>query len=102
MITHIHTSTRGRALATALVALALLLVGGTRAGVAYAHLPESMRDPVAHEAGGLIPNNLGLPGIGGAPGDWQLTQWNFVGQFGVDAPEAWANVAAEGAPGGRA
>ncbi|MGO9248688.1 MAG: S8 family serine peptidase [Solirubrobacteraceae bacterium] len=100
MITHINTSTRGRALVTALVALALLLIGGTRAGVAYAHLPENMRDPVAHEAGELIPNNLGLPGVGGAPGDWQLTQWNFAGLFGVDAPEAWANVAAEGAPGG--
>jgi len=57
-------------------------------------------DYTAREAGGLIPNNTGVPGIGGAPGDWQLTQWNFVGQFGVDAPEAWANVATEGAPGG--
>ena len=27
-------------------------------------------------------------------------QWNFVGQFGVNAPEAWANLAADGAPGG--
>src|ERR1039458_1338313 len=65
------------------------------------HVPESMRAPVAHEAGGLIPNNLGIPGIGGAPGDWQLAQWNFAGEFGVDAPEAWANVASEDAPGGK-
>ena len=103
MIAHTHspTRTRGRALATALIVLALLLTGGLQAGAAYARLPENMRDPVAHEAGGLVPNNLGIPGIGGAPGDWQLTQWNFAGQFGVDAPEAWANVAAEGAPGGR-
>jgi serine protease len=58
-------------------------------------------DYMAHEAGGLIPNDTGLPGQGDAPGDWQLAQWNFVGQFGVDAPQAWANVAAEGAPGGK-
>ncbi len=100
MIAHRHQYA-GRALATALIALALLLGGGIRAGVAFAHLPESMRDPVAHEAGGLIPNNLGVPGIGGMPGDWQLTQWNFAGLFGIDAPEAWANVASEGAPGGK-
>lgn len=100
MITHRHQRT-GRAVVTALITLALLLGGGTRAGVASAHLPESMRDPVAHEAGGLIPNDTGVPGMGGAPGDWKLTQWNFAGRFGVDAPEAWANVAAEGAPGGK-
>ena len=34
------------------------------------------------------------------PGGWQQLQWNFVGPFGVNAPEAWANVAADGAPGG--
>ena len=62
MIAHRHQYA-GRALATALIALALLLGGGIRAGVAFAHLPESMRDPVAHEAGGLIPNNLGVPGM---------------------------------------
>jgi serine protease len=55
-------------------------------------------DYVAHVAGGLIPND---EGTGHEPGDWQLLQWNFVGQFGVNAPEAWANVAADGAPGGR-
>jgi len=57
-------------------------------------------DYTAHMAGGLIPNNRGIPGMGGAPGDWRLAQWNFAGEFGVNAPEAWANVAAEGAPGG--
>jgi serine protease len=55
----------------------------------------------AHEAGGVIPNDTGIPGQGGAPGDWQRAQWNFTGPFGVQAPQAWANVAAEGAPGGR-
>lgn len=55
----------------------------------------------AHAAGELIPNDTGIPGMGGAPGDWVQAQWNFTGPFGVRAPQAWANVAAEGAPGGR-
>ncbi len=45
----------------------------------------------------LVPND---PGLGGAPGDWQLLQWNFAGPFGIEAPRAWANLAADGAPGG--
>lgn len=65
-------------------------------------------DYKARAAGGLIPNDPG-PKLGGASrdwqrlqsGDWQQLQWNFAGQFGVGAPEAWANVLAEGAPGGR-
>jgi serine protease len=53
---------------------------------------------VAHDSGGFIPND---PGLGKVPTDWEQLQWNFVGEFGVNAPEAWANVAADGAPGGR-
>jgi serine protease len=55
-------------------------------------------DYTARAAGGPIPND---PGTGAKPGDWQELQWNFVGQFGIEAPEAWANVDADGAPGGR-
>ena len=55
-------------------------------------------DYVARTAGEFIPND---PGLGPAPTDWEQMQWNFVGEFGVNAPEAWANVAADGAPGGR-
>jgi serine protease len=55
-------------------------------------------DYIAHVSGTFIPNN---PGAGGAPGDWQQLQWNFVGPSSVNAPEAWANVAADGATGGR-
>ncbi len=51
----------------------------------------------AHVAGDWIPND---EGAGHDPGDWEELQWNFVGEFGVDAPQAWANVAADGAPGG--
>jgi serine protease len=64
-----------------------------RHGVAWA-----VPDYRAHVAGGLIPDD---EGTGHQPGDWQELQWNFSGEFGVDAPEAWANVAADGAPGGR-
>ncbi len=53
----------------------------------------------AHISGDWTPNDVGRPG--GKPGGWEQLQWNFVGQFGVNAPEAWANVAADGAPGGR-
>jgi serine protease len=53
---------------------------------------------VANASGALIPND---PGTGHAPGDWRQLQWNFSGPFGVNAPEAWANVAADGAPGGK-
>jgi serine protease len=55
-------------------------------------------DFVAHAAGALVPNDTG---DGTTPGGWQALQWNFAGPFGVDAPEAWANLAADGAPGGR-
>jgi serine protease len=64
-----------------------------RRGVAWA-----VPDYVAHVAGQLIPND---PGTNHTPGGWRELQWNFAGEFGVNAPEAWANVAAAGAPGGR-
>jgi serine protease len=34
------------------------------------------------------------------PGGWRLLQWNFAGPFGVDAPQAWGNLIADGRPGG--
>ncbi len=56
-------------------------------------------DYVARVAGTFIPNDPG-PSKHDPPGGWQQVQWNFDGRFGVNAPEAWANVAADGAPGG--
>lgn len=56
-------------------------------------------DYVAHTAGVLIPNDPGTS-TKDPPGGWWQVQWNFDGQFGVGAPEAWANVAADGSPGG--
>ena len=45
----------------------------------------------------FLPND---PGRGGA-GNWAELQWNFAGEFGVNAPQAWANTRATSAPGGR-
>jgi serine protease len=54
-------------------------------------------DYVARATGGSIPND---PGTANTPGGWQQLQWNFSGEFGIEAPQAWANVQADGAPGG--
>ena len=53
-------------------------------------------DYVAH-ASGFVPDD---PGIAGPTG-WQDLQWNFSGPYGVDAPDAWSQAIAAGAPGGR-
>jgi serine protease len=52
---------------------------------------------VRARAAGFIPND---PGRGATPSDWQSVQWNFDGPFGVNAPDAWANLIADGRPGG--
>jgi serine protease len=45
----------------------------------------------------FIPDDVGLVA---QPGGWSQLQWNFTGSFGVDAPNAWANLIAAGRPGG--
>jgi serine protease len=65
---------------------------GHQAGVSYA-----VPNYVAHAAG-LVPDD---PGRGRTPGGWQGVQWNFLAAVGIDAPDAWTNAAALGAPGGR-
>lgn len=55
-------------------------------------------DYVAHASSVSIPNDPGP--TGDTPGGWQPVQWNFDGTYGINAPQAWANVAADGAPGG--
>ena len=47
---------------------------------------------------GFVPNDSGF---GAEPGRWQEVQWNFNGEFGVNAPDAWSLAIARGAPGGR-
>ena len=61
-------------------------------GVAWA-----VPDYVAHATGMMIPND---PGSSHTAGGWRALQWNFDGQFGVRAPEAWANAGASGSPAG--
>jgi serine protease len=56
-------------------------------------------DYLAHISGALVPNDVGKPG--GPSSGWRELQWNFVGPFAVNAPEAWGNVAADGHPGGK-
>jgi len=75
--------------------------GRERAAVARLRRQAGVRwaapNPVAHAAQLAEPlNDPGLPRYGGLGG----TQWNFFGPWGVQAPQAWANVAAV-APGGR-
>jgi serine protease len=45
----------------------------------------------------FVPND---PGRGGSQ-DWRDLQWNFADQFGVNAPQAWANTRAANVSGGR-
>jgi serine protease len=52
----------------------------------------------AHIDGTFVPNDRG---VGAAEGDWDQLQWNFFGPNSVNASEAWANLIADGAPGGR-
>ena len=55
-------------------------------------------DYVAHTTSVAIPNDPGV--TGDTAGGWQQTQWNFDGTYGINASQAWTNVAADGAPGG--
>lgn len=81
----------------------LRLAPGASVGVALRALRRrsdvawAVPDYRAHAAG-LVPNDVGS---GTQAGDWQQLQWNFSGPFGVNAPQAWSNVAADGAPGGK-
>jgi serine protease len=82
----------------------LRLKPGTRLAAALAQLRREPRvqwavpDYRAHASeAALIPND---PGNTPTPGGWQALQWNFSGPFGVNAPQAWANLAADGARGG--
>jgi serine protease len=60
--------------------------------VEYAH-----PNYVAHLAG-YFPND---PGRGIGPGEWVNLQWNFAGEFGVNAPDAWELAQASGSGVGR-
>ncbi len=55
-------------------------------------------DYVAHASGTYMPDD---EGITTEAAGWHSLQWNFDGTFGVEAPEAWANLIADGEPGGQ-
>jgi serine protease len=81
-------------LALALLVAAFAFVATTRIGPAFAHTLAG--PPGAGELPPFLPDDT----AGGGPGDWTRYQWNFTGRYGVDAPRAWANLIAAGAPGG--
>ncbi len=58
-------------------------------------------DYLAHASSLAAPNDTGTLNPNGPEGGWGQLQWNFVGRFGVNALQAWSNVAADGAPGGK-
>ncbi len=71
---------------------------------AHSDVEWAVPDYVAHASEVAIPNNVAIPddvGNTAEAGGWQQLQWNFTGPFGVNALQAWANVAADQAPGGR-
>jgi serine protease len=65
--------------------------------VAAASLSGRLLGVQAHAAAPFTPDDLGR--LGRVAG-WTQLQWNFVGPYGVDAPQAWGNLIAAGAPGG--
>jgi serine protease len=52
----------------------------------------------ASASAGPVPDD---PGKGTTPFGWQQIQWNFIGPFGVNAQQAWNNVATVGHAGGK-
>ncbi len=56
-------------------------------------------DPTtAATPGEPFPND---PGLANTPGGWSKLQWNFDGEYGVEALGAWQNLIADHAPGGQ-
>jgi serine protease len=62
-------------------------------GVAFA-----VPDYLAHAAGVWYPDD---PGRSRLARGWEALQWNFLSAAGIEAPPAWANLIADGRPGGR-
>ena len=58
--------------------------------------PKPKPHATARASASFVPDDSG----DGTPGGWAGLQWNFAGPNGVNAPRAWANLIAAGAPGG--
>jgi serine protease len=65
-------------------------------GVAYA-----VPNYVAHADSAPSPWLPDDSGKAGVARGWERLQWNFLPTAGVNAPQAWANLRADGHPGGR-
>ena len=72
-------------------------MAATAAVPTVASFPRGVLPDAATVPGPFLPND---PGTTGAPGGWESLQWNFDGQWGVNAPQAWENLTADGHPGG--
>ncbi len=70
----------------------------TGAGASGVGARASGASATAAAAGEPFPDD---PGLAKTPGGWRNLQWNFAGEYGVEAPGAWQNLIADHAPGGR-
>jgi serine protease len=61
----------------------------------HSNVEYAVPDYIAHAA--YSPND---PGLAGTPGGWAATQWDMTGPFSMNAPAAWDEAIAAGAPGG--
>jgi serine protease len=68
-----------------------------QSGVAYA-VPNYLAHITGSPPSTWTPDD---PGRTHQPAGWERLQWNFLPGAGVDAPAAWANLRADGRPGGR-
>nr|MBA3748842.1 S8 family serine peptidase [Solirubrobacterales bacterium] len=48
-----------------------------------------------------VPNDSGVASAAGPPAGWTTVQWELIGPFGINAPEAWSQVSRLGGSGGR-
>jgi serine protease len=87
-------SRHGGVMAVLLLLVLALGCGAARAANSIVHRPAT---PMAHMAEAFMPDD---GGVTTQPGAWADLQWNFDGPFGVDAPDAWANLIRAGRPGG--
>jgi serine protease len=71
---------------------------GVAAAVASALAPVASARLLARAA--YVPNDTGVTAAGGEPGGWANVQWALAGPFGINAPQAWSQVASLDANGG--
>ena len=68
-----------------------------RPGVAWA-VPDYVARAAGEPGTEFTPDD---PGAGKEAGDWRELQWNLWGPYGVDAPQAWANLIKDNRSGGK-